>query len=229
MTERQNGMNGSPGPMEVYEALNARYGELDWWPASGPFEVMVGAVLTQRTSWRNVERALANLRDGGLDGMEALLTTSVEELEDLVRPSGTYRQKARRLLALFRTVNEKGSGSLEGFLGRPMEELREDLLSINGIGPETADSIVLYAAGLPVFVVDAYTRRVLERLGIEAGESYDEVARWFTEGLPDDAALFNNYHAMLVELAKGHCRTVPVCVDCPLLSMCPTGKEQKER
>jgi endonuclease-3 related protein len=217
----------APGPRELYEILHAHYGELEWWPADGPFEVMVGAVLTQRTAWRNVERALDNLRDASVVDMRSLLCTPLERLEVLVRPSGTYRQKARRLLALFQMVDRKGSGSLDTFLDLHVQELRGALLSVNGIGPETADSIALYAAGRPVFVVDAYTRRVLERLGIEAGGSYDDVARWFTDGLREDPALYNNYHAALVELAKEHCRKVPRCADCPLLHLCATGKGKK--
>jgi endonuclease-3 related protein len=211
-------------PSALYDLLHGRYGDLEWWPAKGPFEVMVGAVLTQRTSWRNVEKALANLDEAGVTNMWTLLATPAEELEGLVRPSGTYRQKARRLLALFTMVDARGSGSLDAFLDRPIQVMRSDLLSVHGIGPETADSIILYAAGRPTFVVDAYTRRVLERLSIGADGSYDDVARWFTEGLPKDPHLYNNYHAALVELAKGHCRTVPMCDGCPLLPLCPTGK-----
>jgi endonuclease-3 related protein len=210
-------------PLAIYQLLYDRFGDLDWWPADGPFEVMVGAVLTQRTAWRNVRVALENLKGAGVTDMASLLSTSRGDLEDLIRPSGTYRQKAGRLLELFRTVDEKGGGSLQTFLDRPIHVLRADLLAIGGIGPETADSIVLYAAGKPCFVVDAYTRRILARLEIDRGRSYDEVARWFTSGLPEDVALFNNYHAALVELAKSNCRTVPICVDCPLLTLCPTG------
>jgi endonuclease-3 related protein len=184
---------------------------------------MVGAVLTQRTTWRNVEVALLNLKEAGVNDMDMLLSLPTNELERLIRPSGTYRQKAARLRGLFETVNIIGDGSLEAFLRRPVDALRMDLLAIKGIGPETADSIILYAAGQPVFVVDAYTRRVLGRLEIDVGPSYDDVARWFIEGLPRDADMFNNYHAVLVELAKRHCRPKPLCETCPLLDICPTG------
>jgi endonuclease-3 related protein len=187
---------------------------------------MVGAVLTQRTSWRNVEIAMGNMGRAGICDMQTLLSTKRQDLESLIRPSGTYRQKAARLIDLFKTVEEKGDGSLEAFLERPVDVLRNDLLAVKGIGPETADSIILYAAGRQVFVVDAYTRRILERMDISAGGSYDEVARWFTDGLPSDPALFNNYHAALVELAKAHCRPVPICPNCPLGVSCPTGKGQ---
>lgn len=184
---------------------------------------MVGAVLTQRTAWRNVETALTRLRDAGMDGPERLLALSQTDLEELVRPSGTFRQKATRLRALFSMVLEAEGGSVEGFLDRPMAVLRRDLLSVKGIGPETADSIILYAAGRPAFVVDAYTRRLLARLGVEAGRSYDRVASWFKDGLPVDAPLYNNYHAAIVQVAKEHCRAEPLCQGCPLRPHCLTG------
>lgn len=208
-------------PRELLTRLYLNYGDLDWWPADGPFEVMVGAVLTQRTSWTNVERALSNLRAAGIDSPRRLMALPEDALEGLVRPSGTYRQKARRLRALFTLVEEAWGGSLEAFLDRPASQLREDLLGVTGIGPETADSIILYAAKRPVFVVDAYTLRILDRVGVEAGRSYDEVASWFTAGLPEDVDIFNNLHAMLVVLGKEHCRKRPSCPGCPLDDICP--------
>jgi len=219
-------VTGAVTPVGIYRALHAHFGDLDWWPADGPFEVMVGAVLTQRTAWRNVELALANLREAGVRDEVSLLAVPGDRLEELLRPSGTYRQKAARLRDLMGAVESTG-GSLEAFLNLPTGELRERLLAIKGIGPETADSIILYAAGKPVFVVDAYTRRVLARLGVDTVGSYDEVALWFTEGLPEEAPLFNNYHAALVELGKAFCRSEPVCGGCPLLSMCPTGRTRR--
>jgi endonuclease-3 related protein len=210
--------------MDMYRRLHEHYGELDWWPARGPFQVMVGAVLTQRTAWRNVELAISRLDGAGIDTVDALMALSLEELEALIRPSGTYRQKARRLRGLFTLVQAFPEGSLEAFLDRPADELREDLLSVKGIGPETADSIILYAAKGPAFVVDAYTRRILERVGIRPGPSYDDVAAWFTADVPVDVDLYNNFHAALVELAKGFCRKRPVCHGCPLADVCQTGK-----
>jgi endonuclease-3 related protein len=224
MTEQRHGTDRVT-PLSLYEALYARYGDLEWWPAEGPFEVMVGAVLTQRASWHNVEMALSNLRGAGIHDHGTLLATPMERLEALIRPTGTYRQKARRLRDLFQMVDGKGDGSLDAFLAIPPNIMRQDLLAVRGIGPETADSIILYAAQGPVFVVDAYTRRVLGRLEVDAGRSYEGVASWFTEGLPKDAALFNNYHAMMVELAKDHCRTRPICQGCPIRGHCPTGKD----
>ena len=224
MTRSTPGPSLAPTPLQLYQALHDRYGDLNWWPAEGPFQVMVGAVLTQRTSWRNVERALGNLEAAGVLDMVDLLSLPRDRLESLIRPSGPYRQKAARLMELFTMVDERGAGSLDAFLDRPAPDLREDLLTVHGIGPETADSIILYAAGMPAFVVDAYTRRVLGRVGVRTGRSYDQVASWFREGLPEDAALFNNYHAALVELAKDHCRTVPSCEDCPISGLCAVGR-----
>jgi len=210
------------GPRALYRALLGAYGELDWWPAEGPFEVMLGAVLTQRTSWTNVARALDRLGDAGIRSPEALLALDRAALESLVRPSGTYRQKAERLHALCTSV--QAAGGLDAFLSRPPEGLRHDLLAIRGIGPETADSIALYAAGAPVFVVDAYTRRLLSRLGVGvAGATYDEVAAWFTRSLGRDVGLYRNCHAVIVEHCKRSCRALPECPGCPLRRRCPSA------
>jgi endonuclease-3 related protein len=206
--------------MGLYRRLEDCYGDLEWWPAEGPFEVMVGAVLTQRTAWTNVELALENLRSAGVHDPAALMALRIEELETLVRPSGTYRQKARRLRGLFELVVDEHGGELEAFLDQAPDALRASLLGVHGIGPETADSMILYAAGGPVFVVDAYTRRVLGRLGVDADGPYDDVAAWFKSGLPEDVGLFRNFHACLVELAKEHCRVRPICTGCPLADIC---------
>ncbi len=221
MPARDGKEDGALTPAWLYGMLEAHYGRLDWWPAESPFEIMVGAVLTQRTAWGNVEMALERLRTAGIASVEDLLALTTEELEGLVRSSGTYRQKAGRLKRLFSIVERDHRGDIEAFLDRPAGALRQDLLSVHGIGPETADSIVLYAAGRPAFVVDAYTRRVLERLGTDAGRTYDEVAAWFTSGLPEDPDLYNNFHAVLVELGKDHCRMEPLCKGCPLETHCP--------
>ena len=226
MEARESEPRSDIDPVTLYGTLHARYGDLEWWPANGPFEVMLGAVLTQRTAWRNAELALSRLREGGVDDPKSLLALPRNELEVRVKPSGMYRQKAARLRAMCQLVVDVSGGSVQEFLSRPAERLRDELLSVRGIGPETADSILLYAAGRPVFVVDAYTRRVLARMHIDAGTSYEQVAAWFTSELPEDAALFNNYHAMLVEVAKDHCRTVPACGGCPLGPECPTAADE---
>ena len=210
------------GPVELYGALLEAYGELDWWPAEGPFEVMLGAVLAQRTSWSNVVRALDALRGARIGGPEALLALDRGALEALVRPSGTYRQKAARLADLCAAV--QAAGGPGAFLSAPAAPLRRDLLAIRGIGPETADSILLYAAGAPAFVVDAYTRRLLGRLGVGVADApYEEVAAWFTDTLPREVGLYRNCHAVIVEHCKRHCRAVPDCPGCPIRARCPSA------
>ena len=207
--------------LEVYRRLLQAYGPQGWWPAETPFEVMVGAVLTQATAWRNVERAIARLKAAGVLSHQGIAALRPKELEELVRPSGFFRQKARRLRALVKLVLDHGD--VEALLSLPPEELREKLLSVPGIGPETADSILLYAAGHPAFAVDAYTRRILHRLGLlpEEAAPYAEVQRMFQENLPQDPQLYGEYHALLVCHAKEHCRTRPRCDGCPLADLCP--------
>ena len=207
--------------LEVYRRLLRAYGPQGWWPAETPFEVMVGAVLTQATAWRNVERAIARLKAAGVLSHQGIAALPPKELEELVRPSGFFRQKARRLRALVKLVLDHGD--VEALLSLPPEELREKLLSVPGIGPETADSILLYAAGHPAFVVDAYTKRILHRLGLlpEEAAPYAEVQRMFQENLPQDPQLYGEYHALLVRHAKEHCRTRPRCDGCPLSDLCP--------
>jgi endonuclease-3 related protein len=206
---------------DIYRRLYRAYGPQHWWPGETPFEVMVGAVLTQATAWRNVERAIASLKRAGALTPEGIASLSEGELAALVRSAGFYRQKARRLRSLAEAVLRRGG--VEAFLSLPPDRLREELLSLNGIGPETADSIILYAAGYPTFVVDAYTRRILHRLGILAVEDapYEEVKRLFEESLPPDPDLYGEYHALLVRHAKEHCRARPRCEGCPLAPLCP--------
>jgi endonuclease-3 related protein len=215
---------------EIYSRLLERFGPQHWWPGDSPFEVMVGAVLVQNTNWKNVERAIANLREQGLlapDDAHAahkLAKIHVEELAELVRPAGYYRQKARRLHNLAGWFVEHYEGSFERLAERSLDELRIELLSLHGIGRETADSILLYALARPTFVVDSYTHRVLARHGwIDETASYDEVKDYFESALEPDATMFNEYHALLVELGKVYCRKQPQCDGCPLESMLPEG------
>ncbi len=208
---------------EIYRRLFLAYGPQGWWPADSPFEVMVGAILTQATNWRNVERAIGNLKEAGVLSPEAVLQLPEEELARLVRPAGFYRQKARRLKSLARAV--LSHGGTEAFLSLPPGKLREILLSLPGIGPETADSILLYAAERPVFVVDAYTRRIFSRLGfIRGNEPYEELRALFERCLPRDTRLYQEYHALLVRHGKEHCRARPRCHGCPLRELCSFEK-----
>jgi endonuclease-3 related protein len=206
----------------IYRRLRARYGHARWWPARTGFEVCVGAILTQNTSWRNVERALAALRGRGLLSYRALAEVPARRLAPILRCSGTFNLKARRLTAFLRFLGAEYGGRVASMSREDPWALRRKLLAVDGIGPETADSIALYAAGLPLFVVDAYTRRIGARLGLlRGGESYDEAQALFMRQLPADPALFNDYHAQLVRLGKEHCRPRPRCGGCPLDDLCP--------
>jgi endonuclease-3 related protein len=184
---------------------------------------MVGAVLVQNTSWKNVERAIARLRDAGLRSPEALYSLPPDELAEVIRPAGYFQMKTKRLRNLLRFVVEEFGGSLEAMFETDLSTLREKLLSIHGIGPETADAILLYAGGLPTFVVDTYTHRVLARHGwIGYDATYDEIKDYFESSLPLDAALYNEYHALLVRVGKDYCRrSGPKCETCPLSEMLP--------
>jgi endonuclease-3 related protein len=202
---------------EIHTRLFDHFGPQHWWPGETPFEVMLGAVLTQNTSWRNVSMVIEALRQDGLLSFEALETLPLEVLAEKIRPSGYYNQKAKRLKGLFAAIRED-SESLEDFFNHDVHTLRKKLLAIKGIGPETADSITLYAAGKPVFVVDAYTYRILLRHDLIAEDAgYEEIQELFLGKLPTDALLFNEYHALLVRLGKEYCKkSNPLCDTCPL-------------
>jgi len=209
--------------MAIYDALLRAQGHRDWWPGDTPFEVMVGAILTQNTAWSNVETAIAGLKEAGLLEPAPLAGAARTAIERAVRPSGYFRQKARRVRDLARHLVDGYGGDVGLFFARPTDEVREELLSLKGIGPETADSMLLYAGGHPVFVVDAYTHRIFGRLGLAQGLAYDGMQALFTGSLDPDAGLFNDYHAQLVELGKNHCRPGPRCGECPLRRMCPSS------
>jgi endonuclease-3 related protein len=210
---------------EVYQRLYDAFGPQHWWPGDTPFEIMVGAVLTQNTNWKNVERAIANLRQADLLEPKALYATPLEELEELIRPAGYYRIKARRLRNLLELVVKRYGGSLEKMFASDPAALREQLLAVRGIGPETADSILLYAGGIPVFVIDAYTYRIFARHGwVEPDADYHRLQEYFHSQLADDAAMFNEYHALLVRLGKHYChKRRPRCPGCPLEELLPSG------
>ncbi len=202
---------------QIYDALLERFGPQNWWPAQSATEMMIGAILTQNTAWKNVEQALANLRREGLLDLRALHQTPVETLAQLIRPAGYYNIKARRLMNLIDFICTRYDCDLDAFFDQPAHTLREELLSISGVGRETADSIVLYAAKKPTFVVDAYTARILRRhFVIDETADYEEIKDLFESALPADEPLFNEYHALIVMCAKGYCRPRALCEHCPL-------------
>lgn len=198
---------------EIYDRLYSAYGPQYWWPAETPFEVMVGAVLTQNTAWTNVEKALENLSNAGALHLERLVTIPDAELAELIRPSGYFNIKTQRLKNLCRWLMSRGG--LEQSGRQNTAQLRESLLSVNGIGPETADDILLYAFDRPVFVIDAYTRRLFSRLDfIHGNENYETLRELFERSLPEDVALYNEYHALIVRHAKEPCTAGSGREDC---------------
>lgn len=203
--------------LRLYAALEQRFGPQGWWPGRTAYEIAAGAILAQFTSWRNAARAIDGLRARGLLSPRRLAAARGADLRQAVRPAGTYRVKARRLRAFTGWLIERFGGGFQGLRGAPLAPLRRDLLGVPGIGPETADAILLYAANRPVFVADGYARRVLARHALlPEGVSY-EAARAFLEAhLPSDPGLFNEYHALLVAVGKTHCRATPRCEGCPL-------------
>ncbi len=209
----------------AYEKLLASFGPQHWWPGQSQFEIIVGAVLVQNTAWRNVERAIDNLRAADLMSPGALYAVGAAELAELIRPAGYYQVKAKRLRNLLTFIVERYDGSLDAMFAAPLATLREELLEINGIGPETADAILLYAGGMPTFVVDTYAHRVLARhgwIGYEA--TYHDIKELFEAALPADAALYNEYHALLVRVGKEFCRrAAPLCENCPLAELLPAS------
>jgi endonuclease-3 related protein len=210
-----------------YDALLSAYGPQHWWPGRTRFEVIVGAILTQSTNWSNVERAIAALRRENLLSPLALERIPTPRLARLIRSSGYFRQKARKLKAFVHFLRQHYGGSLDKLFATPTGQLREQLLSVRGIGPETADSILLYAGKHPVFVVDAYTRRILERHHLAGSKhSYEHIRQLFEQNLPASVPLFNEYHALIVHTAKRFCRkSVPQCENCALRPFLPASEE----
>ena len=237
--------------LKVYRTLLARFGEQGWWPTTPEgspeavyrltnksrslsekekFEICAGAILTQNTSWTNVKKALASLHRENLMSPEKILQVRFPKLARLIRSSGYFRQKAKKLRAFCRYLVERYHGEVSELLAEPLPDLRNELLNLHGVGPETADSMLLYAGGKPVFVVDAYTRRIGRRLGFFRTEDYHEAQKFFEinlENIPAKrrAAYYNEYHALLVELGKNFCKTEPACLPCPLRRICVTGKK----
>ena len=205
---------------ELYGLLYAYFGPQHWWPAQSKFEVCVGAILTQNTAWQNVEKAIANLRKAKKLSLQGLLSLDEKELAGLIKSAGYYNQKAKRLRIFCEYVKRNYSCSLKRFFNKPLPKLREELLSLHGIGQETADSIILYAAGKPTFVVDAYTARIIERVCNVQFKSRAELKQFFESALAKNATLYNEYHALFVALAKNFCRKKPLCRKCPINKKC---------
>ncbi len=206
--------------LRYYRVLYEHYGPQKWWPADSPFEVIVGAILTQNTTWRNVEKAIDRLKKHGLLHPEKIVRLGRERLASAIRSAGYFRVKAERLLCFMSFFRDGYGFDMERMRGSATSKLREELLGVRGIGPETADSILLYSLDKPVFVVDAYTRRILSRHSlIDENAGYNQVQQTFMSNLPNDVHLFNEYHALLVRVGKEYCRKKPECAGCPLGSL----------
>ncbi len=212
----------------VYDRLLDYYGPQHWWPAETAFEAIVGALLMQQTSWRNVEVAIRNLKKARLLEIRALAEAPVPVIRRNVRIAGLYQTKPARLRAFCRHLLDRSGGDLARYFARPMDEVRADLLAQDGVGPETADSILLYAGGHPVFVVDAYTERIGGRIGLFRTGEYRTIQKYFEQRVPRDLTTYQEYHALLVRHAKALCRRVkPACAECPVQSLCDFGRRRK--
>ena len=201
--------------LDTYHKLYTRYGPQHWWPAEEPFEVIIGAILAQSIAWSNVEKAITNLKNAGVLAAKPLRESTDEKIAELIYPSGYYNAKTKKLKAFVKWSGEKYNDSFEHLFNQSIPDLREQLLGVYGIGEETADSIILYAAGKPVFVIDAYTRRLIDRRGLTPqNNTYSAYQALFMENLPADSSLFNEYHALIVCLGKDVCRKNPSCESC---------------
>jgi endonuclease-3 related protein len=207
--------------LNIYNWLLSHYGPQHWWPAQAPFEVIVGAILTQSAAWGNVEKAIANLRATKALSPRALRDLPISELATLVHPCGYYNAKALKLKSFAYWLGNHYDDDLDRLFAKSIDDLRQQLIAVHGIGQETADSIILYAANKPIFVIDAYTRRIINRIGLAPNKnSYAAYQALFMEHLPPDAGLFNEYHALLVCLGKKACCSHPLCPQCCLNSVC---------
>ncbi len=203
--------------MTIYKKLFSHFGPQHWWPGETPFEVAIGAILTQNTAWSNVVKAINNLKREKLLDPVRLYHISEKRLAHLIKPSGYFNTKSKRLKSFMEMFYNDYHADIGRMISDSPDNLRERLLSVKGIGSETADSILLYACGYPVFVVDAYTKRILTRHGIIPEEyDYDDIQGIFHSSLPRDASLFNEYHALIVRVGKEYCRRIPRCEGCPL-------------
>jgi endonuclease-3 related protein len=228
---KQPGIPASELLPRYYAVLRARFGPQQWWPARTRLEVILGAILTQNTTWHNATLALRNLRKSGLISWQALRRACLSALEACVRPSGFYRQKARTIRGFADWLSREHAGSLHRLFSLPTDELRRRLLDLRGIGPETVDAIILYAVERPLFVADAYTRRVLARHGfVSDAADYHQTQEFLHAHLAPDTSLFNEFHALLVEVGKKHCKPrSPRCAGCPLEEFLPGAEASRGR
>ncbi|MBP7381402.1 endonuclease III domain-containing protein [Myxococcota bacterium] len=209
---------------DIYRRLLADGGWQDWWPGDSPFEIAVGAILTQNTNWKGVEKSIANLKAADKLSAAAILGCDNAVLGELIRPSGYFNVKTARLKSLSAFLTREGAPGVTGLACEDRTTLRQALLSVNGVGRETADSIMLYALGVPIFVVDAYTRRILGRIGlIDPGADYDDIQRLLEAHIDPDSSIYGDYHAQIVRCGKEFCQKRPKCLKCPLLDLCHEG------
>ena len=214
--------------LDIFERLQQQYGDQHWWPGETPFEIIVGAILTQSTAWKNVEKAIANLKRENLLNNQALLKINEKKLAQLIRSSGYFNAKAKKLKSFVHFLQTRYQGSLKKMFAIPLPELRKELLTVHGIGEETADSILLYAGNKPIFVIDAYTKLICSRLGLVKPEmNYQELQRLFMHRLPTNRKLFNEYHALLVAFGKNQCTKRPNCVLCILKDHCQYSRSKE--
>jgi endonuclease-3 related protein len=203
--------------LNIFRTLLLSFGKRNWWPGETELEIIVGAILTQNTSWKNVEKAINNMKAQGVLDVDTLHTITKDQLGEIIKPSGFYNQKSSRLKLFINVLHENFNKSIDNLKYYDTNDLRKLMLSINGIGPETADSIMLYALNRPVFVVDAYTKRFLKNHQIYDGDDrYDDIQNFFMANLPLDTYLFNEFHALIVCLCQNYCKKKPECIKCPL-------------
>ncbi|MGC9053812.1 MAG: endonuclease III domain-containing protein [Candidatus Hydrogenedens sp.] len=206
-----------PKLMDIYNTLSDFYGPTGWWPGDTPFEIAIGAILTQNTAWTNVEKAIENLKNQQLLNPYKIVQCNKNQLEQAIRPSGYFRQKAERLIIFCNYLIDKYDGKIEKMKHKNTIELRNELLNIKGIGPETADDILLYACGHQIFVVDAYTKRIFSRHGLLNEKlNYNEIQNYFHKYLPRDVHIYKEYHGLIVWTGKDYCRKISKCSQCPL-------------
>lgn len=212
--------------MQIYNCLLDHFGPRGWWPADSRLEVIIGAILTQAVAWKNVEKSINNLKAANLIDVKAIISIDEQLLAELIKPALYHRQKTKKLKAVMAYIEENYQGDLDLMFSKPLSLLREELLAIWGIGPETADSILLYAGDKEVFVVDAYTKRIFSRLGmVDANITYQELQEFLEGNLPLDVYLYNEFHALLVGLGANYCKkNRPFCQECPLSSQCKFGE-----